>query len=173
MRSIFKITILLLLFSYAIPSSNAKLKNTVKENKKQYGRGHDVEEYSKERGSFTGKIKYKLPYLDGWDVEAIYTRGKAYSETARPIENKAKKTIITEKEANVIADILYPKKYRGRYRKQMKNARFISHFFENGVVSYEMKLDASGKNHIGINGVRTLLYQNGTTFNNIKVNAYH
>ena len=80
--------------------------------------------------------------------------------------------MISEREANAIADMLYPRKERGRYRKQIKNAHFLSHFFEHGVVSYEMQLDARRKHHIGVIGVRTVLYSDGNKFKSIKVNAY-
>ncbi len=150
----------------------SKLDNKVNDNQRQYGKELSSEQFSEKNKNFAGKKIYQLPQF-GWQVEAIYRDSKSFSETARPIGNKVKKEMISEGEANAIADMLYPKKERGKYKKQIKNAHFISHFFEHGIVSYEMKLDKRGKKHLGVIGVRTILYGNGTTFKSIKVNAYH
>ncbi len=149
----------------------ARLGNKVSENQHQYGNELISKQFSDRNRNFSGKKTYQLQ-LYGWQLEAIYRDGKSFSESARPKGNKVKKQMITEREANVIADMLYPQKERGKYRKQIKNAHFISHFFEDGVVSYEMQLDKRGKNHLGIIGVRTILYSDGMTFKSIKVNAY-
>ena len=159
----------LLLF---VSSAQARLENSVKENQRQYGSELISKDFSGNNKNFSGKKTYNLP-LYGWQIEAIYRDGKSFSETARPIGNKVKKEMITEREANPIADMLYPRKERGRYRKQINNAHFLSHFFEDGVVSYEMKLDKRKKHHIGVIGVRTILYSDGKSFKSIKVNAYH
>ena len=150
----------------------AKLGNKVYENTWQYGKELNSKQFSKSSRHFAGKKVYQLPKY-GWQIETIFVNGKAISEAARPKGSKVWKKIITEREANVIADMLYPKKYRGAYKKQIKNAHFISHFFNNGVVSYEMKLDNRNKSHIGIIGVRTILYSNGDKFKDIKTNAYN
>ncbi len=147
------------------------LGNKVSENQKQYGKELISKQFSDNEKNFSGKKIYQFP-LQGWQLEAIYRDGKSFSETARPRGNKVKKPMITEREANVIADIMYPRKERGKYRKQINNANFVSHFFEDGVVSYEMKLDGRRKNHIGVIGVRAILYSNGDKFKSIKVNAY-
>jgi len=152
--------------------SLAKIQNTTKDNEKQFGKEIISKQFTDDKWKFNGKKVYKCP-LFGWQIEALFKDGKSYSESARPKEKNAKKDLITEQEANVIADMLFEKKDRGDYRKQVKNAHFISHFFENGVISYEMKLDASGKNHIGVMGVRAILYSNGEKFKDIKINAYH
>ena len=153
-------------------SVQARLENSVRENQRQYGNELISKQFSDSNKNFSGKKTYQLS-LYGWQLEAIYRDGRSFSESARPRGNKVKKQMITEREANAIADMLYPRKERGRYRKQIKNAHFISHFFEDGVVSYEMQLDKRGKNHIGVIGVRTVLYSDGKTFKSIKVNAYH
>ena len=150
----------------------AKLTNSLHENKRQYGSEIITKSFSDEKRNFTGKKVYELP-LFGWQVEVLYTNGKSFSEAARPKGNKIKRQLITEKEANTIADFLFPKKERGSYKKQVTNANFISHFFDNGVVSYEMKLDGRRKQHIGIIGVRTVLYHEGQTFKDVMINAYH
>lgn len=149
----------------------AKLGNKPNENQREYGTELVSKQFSDNNRNFSGKKIYQFP-LYGWQLEAIYRDGKSFSESARPRGNKVKKQIITEREANVISDMLYPKKERGKYRKQIKNAHFISHFFENGVVSYEMLLDKRGKHHVGVVGVRAVLYSDGKTFKSIKVNAY-
>ena len=159
-----------ILIAISLPSQ-AALNNDLNQNKKQFGGELSSHQYSDDKKSFIGKKTYQLS-LFGWQVEAIYKDGKSFSETARPKGNKVKKNMITEQEANVIADMLYPKKNRGSYRKQIKNAHFLSHFFEYGVVSYEMQLDNRKKKHLGVIGVRTILYSNGDTFKKIKVNAY-
>lgn len=151
--------------------SFAKLGNTINDNRRQYGKELITKAYSEEDRHFSGRKVYPL-WLFGWEVEAIFRDGKTFSETARPKGSKVKKKLITEREANVIADMLFPKNDRGSYRKQIKNANFISHFFENGVVSFEMELDKRRKSHVGITGVRTILYSNGEAFKDIKVNAY-
>ena len=167
------ICVLLLCFLLLFQSNaQARLGNKVNENQRQYGSELVSKQFSDGDRKFSGKKTYKLP-LYGWQVEAIYKDGRSFSEAARPRGNKFKQEMISEKEANVIADMLYPRKERGRYRKQIKNAHFISHFFEYGVVSYEMKLDKKGKNHLGVIGVRTVLYSDGRSFKSIKVNAYH
>jgi len=153
-------------------NSIAKLDNKVTENKKQFGVELFTKQYSEEERNFSGKKTYEFP-LFGWQVEVIYKDGRSFSETSRPKGTKVKKYTISEREANVIADILYPKKERGAYRKQVKNANFISHFFEHGVVSYEMQLDKKRKYHVGVVGVRAVLYSDKLTFKDIKVNAYH
>lgn len=150
----------------------AKLGNKINDNQRQYGKELSSEQFSEKNKNFAGKKIYQLPQF-GWQVETIYRDSKSFSETARPIGHKVKKEMISEGEANAIADMLYPRKERGKYKKQIKNAHFISHFFEHGVVSYEMKLDKKGKKHLGVIGVRTILYGNGTTFKSIRVNAYH
>ena len=150
----------------------AELENKPNENERLYGKELSVKQFSDDKKKFTGKIVYEFPLL-GWQIEALYVDGKSFSEAARPKGNKVKKTIITEKEASAIADILFPRKHRGPYKKQMTNANFVSHFFDKGVVSFEMQLDARRRNHIGIIGIRTVLYNNGQTFKTIKVNAYH
>ena len=152
--------------------AQARLGNSVKENQRQYGSELVSKDFSENSRNFSGKKTYNLP-LYGWQIEAIYRDGKSFSESARPRGNKVRKEMISEREANVIADMLYPRKERGRYRKQINNAHFLSHFFEEGVVSYEMQLDHRKKNHIGVIGVRTVLYSDGKTFKSIKVNAYH
>ena len=153
-------------------SAQARLENKVSENQRQYGKELISKQFSDSNRNFSGKKTYPLS-LYGWQIEAIYKDGKSFSESARPRGNKVKKEMIPEREANVIADILYPRKERGRYKKQIKNAHFLSHFFEHGVVSYEMQLDKKGKNHLGVIGVRTVLYSDGKSFKSIKVNAYH
>ena len=150
----------------------AKLTNNIHENERQYGNEITTKQYSEDGKRFTGKIVYPFP-LYGWQVETIFIDGRSISESARPKGNKAIKKIISEKEANVIADMLYPKKERGPYRKQVKNANFISHFFEKGVISYEMQLDLRRKNYIGVTGVRAILYEREQTFKDIMINAYH
>src|SRR3989338_8874602 len=150
-------------------NTQARLENKITENQRQYGNELVSKQFSDNNRNFSGKKTYQFP-LYGWQLEAIYRDGKSFSESARPRGNKVKKQIITEREANIISDILYPKKERGKYRKQIKNAHFISHFFENGVVSYEMLLDKRGKNHLGIIGVRAVLYSDEKTFKSIKVN---
>ena len=152
-------------------SAQARLENKVSENQRQYGKELISKQFSDSNKDFSGKKTYQLS-LYGWQIEAIYKDGKSFSESARPRGNKVKKEMITEREANVIADILYPRKERGRYKKQIKNAHFLSHFFELGVESYEMRLDKKGKNHLGVIGVRTVLYSDGNKFKSIKVNAY-
>ena len=161
-----------LIFTFS-PCATAKLTNNVHENKRQYGSEVITKYFSEEEGrSFTGKKVYQLPFF-GWQVEVLYTNGMSFSEAARPKGNKVNKQLITEKEANAIADFLFPKKERGAYRKQVTNANFISHFFESGVVSYEMRLDDRRKRQLGVSGVRTVLYEKGQTFKNIMINAYH
>ncbi len=169
-----KLGTLLFLFIVSLFTSpvHASLNNDVNANKKQFGGEISSKEYSDGKRNFIGKKVYQSSFF-GWQVEAIYKDGKSFSETARPKGNRVKKNMITEQEANVIADILYPRKNRGSYRKQIKNANFVSHFFEYGVVSYEMELDKRRKKHLGVIGVRTILYSNGDTFRKIKVNAYH
>ena len=165
---IFLLTLILLLSSGAL----AKLGNRPGENERQYGDEIVSKQFSDDKRDFTGKKVYALPFF-GWQLEIIYTNGRSFSETARPKGNKVKKSILTEKEANTIADFLFPRKTRGPYKKQVVNANFVSHFFENGVVSYEMQLDKKRKNHTGVIGVRTLSYNDGATFKNVMINAYH
>lgn len=153
-------------------NASALISNSVKENEKEFGDHLSSIQYSEDSSRFSGKRVYNLPFF-GWNVEVLYVDGKSISEVARPRGGKVKKQILTEQEANVIADMLFKKKDRGPYRKQVKNANFISHFFEEGVVSYEMKLDDRRKDYVGIIGVRTILYSNGNGFNDIKINAYH
>lgn len=171
-KLLFLILCLLVSISLFPVNTQAKLGNKINDNQRQYGKELSSEQFSEKNKNFAGKKIYQLPQF-GWQVEAIYRDSKSFSETARPIGNKVKKEMISEGEANVIADMLYPRKERGKYKKQIKNAHFISHFFEHGVVSYEMRLDKKGKKHLGVIGVRTILYGNGTTFKSIKVNAYH
>ena len=104
------------------------------------------------KGDLLEKIKYRVPKND-WHIEAIFANGIAFSETARPTVVSRKKAISLV-EANVIADYLFPKKDRGRYRKQVKNAHFTSHFFENGVVSFETAINPKTKQAVGYSGVR-------------------
>ena len=171
MRSCFIFLILVTLFISGLKPAFPALENKVTENEKQYGKELSSSQFSESSKSFAGKKVYQFP-LYGWQVEAIYRDGKVISESTRPKGKKIIKSLLSEKEGNTIADIMYPKKERGPYKKQIKNAHFISHFFEHGVVSFEMKLDKNGKNHLGVIGVRTILYSNGDSFNNIKVNAY-
>ena len=152
-------------------NAQAKLENRVNENQRQYGHELISKQFSENNKNFSGKKTYNFPSY-GWQIEAIYRDGRSFSESARPRGDKVKKQIISEREANAIADMLYPRKERGRYRKQIKNAHFLSHFFEHGVVSYEMQLDAKRKHHIGVIGIRTVLYSDGNKFKSIKVNAY-
>ena len=166
----YSLIFLILLFVYCCPSYGA-LENKISDNEKQYGKELVSKQFSEGVKSFSGKKVYQFP-LYGWQVEAIYKDGKVISESTRPKGKKVIKEMLSEREGNVIADIMYPKKDRGPYRKQINNAHFISHFFESGVVSFEMKLDQRGKNHLGVIGVRTVLYSNGDRFKNIKVNAY-
>ena len=153
-------------------SSPAKLNHSVNENKRQFGTELVTKQFSDDNKNFSGKKVYQLS-LFGWQVESIYVDGRSISEAARPKGSKVKKQMVSEREANVIADMLYPKRERGSYRKQTNNANFISHFFEHGLVSYEMKLDKRRKNHIGVIGVRTVLYTDGLIFKDIMTNAYH
>ena len=165
--------ILLFVILYMPSSALAELGNSVKENQKQFGREVSSKQFSDDDDrNFSGKKVYHFP-LYGWQLETLYIDGDSVSETARPKGSIFKKEMLTERESNVIADMLYPKRDRGRYRKQVKNANFISHFFEDGVISYEMKLDKRRKHHIGIIGVRALLYTDGAKFNEIMINAYH
>lgn len=166
-----KSLLFLLTFLCMVPA-NAMLGNSINENTKQFGKELITKDFSGNNREFVGKKAYQFS-LYGWQVEVIYKDGKSFSETARPKGNKISKEMISEKEANVIADMLFPRKERGHYRKQINNANFISHFFENGVVSFEMKLDKKRKHHQGVIGVRTVLYSNGDKFKNIMVNAYH
>jgi hypothetical protein len=159
-----------LAFCLAFPSY-AALGNNISENQRQFGREVISKQFSDGWRDFSGKKVYELP-LFGWQVEVLYRDGKSYSETARPKGNKVKKNLLAEQEANVIADVLYPKEDRGGYRKQVKNANFVSHFFEHGLVSYEMQLDKKRRNYVGIAGVRTVLYSDGAMFREIMINAY-
>lgn len=163
--------ILLLLIVLSFLPANAKINNNLRDNEKQFGKEFYSKQFSEGWAKFAGRKIYQCP-LFGWQIEVLYKDGKSYSETARPKGKLVKKNMILEQEANVIADILFDKKDRGDYKKQIKNANFISHFFDNGVVSYEMKLDDRRNNHVGIIGIRTILYSNGDKFKDIKVNAY-
>lgn len=167
----FKKILLVLLFALIFLPAKAKINNSPKDNENQFGKEFYSKQFSEGWAKFAGRKIYQLP-LYGWQSEVLYKDGKSYSETARPKGKWVKKNIITEQEANVISDILFDKKDRGSYKKQIKNANFISHFFDNGVVSYEMKLDDRRNNHIGIIGVRAILYSNGDKFKDVKVNAY-
>lgn len=169
---LFFLSSFLLFFLIALLPSFAVLGNSVNENERQFGREIASKQFSDGWRNFSGKKVYEFP-LFGWQVEVLYKDGKSYSETARPKGNKVKKNLLAEKEANVIADTLYPKKNRGEYRKQVKNANFVSHFFEHGLVSYEMQLDKRRKSHVGITGVRTVVYSDGAAFREIMINAYH
>lgn len=167
------ITLLVFVLALINPfSAKAKIHNSVKENENQYGKEIVSKQFTDNFWKFAGKKVYNCP-LFGWQIEVLFKDGKSYSETARPKGKRVKKDLITEQEANVIADMLFAKANRGPYKKQIKNAHFISHFFDNGVISYEMQLDSRGKNHIGVKGVRAVLYSNGYKFKDIKVNAYH
>lgn len=172
MRSCVYILILSLVTFIFPLCAASKLGNTVSENQRLYGKELVTKQFSESDKNFSGKKTYDFP-LHGWQMEVIYRDGESYSEVVRPKGNKIKKTMIIEKEANVIADMLYPRKERGPYRKQVNNANFLSHFFEKGVVSYEMQLDKRRKKHIGVIGVRTILYSNGDIFKKIMINAYH
>ena len=171
MKSILAI---LLIIAILLPHETlASLGAKINENGWQYGKELITKQFSKDDGrKFAGKKVYPFP-RHGWQVEVLYRDGKSYSEVARPKGDKVAKKILSIAEANVIADMLYPKKERGSYRKQIDNAHFISHFFEHGVVSFEMQLDNRKKHHLGVIGVRTILYSNGDRFKDIKVNAYH
>lgn len=172
MRTYIVNTIVFIIALFLPCNALATLGNKVNENWWQYGKELVEQQFGEGGRKFSGKKTYNFPRL-GWQVEAIYREGKSFSEAARPRGNKVTKKMISINEANVIADILYPKDRRGPYRKQITNAHFISHFFDHGVVSYEMQLDSRGKNHIGVIGVRTVLYSNGDKFKDIRVNAYH
>ncbi len=172
MKIYLKLTFLLLFVAFYVSPANAMLGNNVNENKRQFGKELDTKDFTGKNGDFCGKKSYPFS-LYGWQVEAIYADGKSFSETVRPKGGKVTKEMISEKEANSIADMLYPKKERGRYRKQIDNANFVSHFFEYGVISFEMQMDKRRKRHIGVIGVRTVLYSNGDKFKDIMVNAYH
>ncbi|MBI2995800.1 MAG: hypothetical protein HYY52_03745 [Candidatus Melainabacteria bacterium] len=169
MKHIVFASLLLCLFASSV---SAKLGNKVHENQKQFSKELFTRQFSEEGKNFSGRKVYQAPFY-GWQIDTIYKDGRSFSETARPKGNKVSKKMITEREANIIADLLYPKKERGQYRKQIKNAHFISHFFEHGLVSYEMALDKRKKYHVGIVGVRTVLYSDGDIFKDIMVNAYH
>ena len=149
----------------------ARIKSDLNENKRLYGKELNVKPFPVDSKNFSGRITYQLPNSE-WQVEVLYRDKKSISESARPKAPNVKKRVITESEANVFADMLFPKKDRGPYRKQIKNANFVSHFFEYGLVSYEMQLDSRRIFHKGIMGIRAVLYSNGDTFNKIKVNAY-
>ena len=149
MNFIINVFVLFVLIVFAQVCANAKIDSKSSENQKQYGKELVTKQFSDDKKDFAGKKIYQCPYY-GWQVEILYRDGKSISETARPKGDKVKKEIITESEANLIADLLYPRKERGPYRKQIKNANFISHFFEHGVVSYEMRLDKRRKKQIGI-----------------------
>ena len=166
------IILIIILFFSVTTNAFAKIGNKIYENEKQYGKELERKQFSEKKKDFAGKIYYNFP-LHGWQIVALYKDGEVISEAVRPNGNKVKKDMITEKEANVIADITYPRKERGPYKKQIKNANFISHFFDNGVVSYEMQLDKRRKKHLGIIGVRAVLYSGDAMFKDIKVNAYH
>ena len=170
---VFSLIIFLIVFVLVNKSTSyASLDNKISENQKQYGKELESRQFSETDRHFSGEKIY-LFSLYGWQVQVLYKDGRSFSESARPKGNNVKKEMISEKEATVIADILYPRKKRGSYKKQITNAHFISHFFEHGVVSFEMKLDKRGKKHVGVIGVRTVLYSNGDIFKDIKVNAYH
>ena len=171
-KEIKQITSLFILLALFSNPSFAKIGNKVNENEKQYGKELERKQFSEKKKDFAGKIYYNFP-LHGWQIVALYKDGKVISETVRPRGNKVKKDMIAEREANVIADIIYPRKKRGLYKKQITNANFISHFFNNGVISHEMQMDKRRRKHLGVIGVRAVLYSNGAIFKNIKVNAYH
>ena len=113
----------------------AKLDNKINENERQYGKSINETQFSDKKSDFAGKIYYDFP-LHGWQIVALYRDGKVISETVRPRGFKVKKEILSEREANAIGDIVYPRKERGPYRKQINNANFISHFFDKGVISF-------------------------------------
>ena len=164
--------LLLMLFVTLTNPSFARIGNSIHENEKQYGKELERKQFSDKKKDFAGKIYYNFP-LHGWQIVALYKDGKVISETVRPKGNKVKKDMITEREANVVADIIYPRKKRGAYKKQIENANFISHFFNNGVISHEMQMDKRRRKHLGVVGVRAVLYSDSAIFKNIKVNAYH
>ena len=169
-KDFFKVIFIVLLFT---PNQAfASLRNNISENKRKYGKEIITKAFNDEEKKFSGKKIYQFQMF-GWQVESIFRDGRVFSETARPRGPKVKKLLIAEREANTIADILFPRDMRGAYKKQINNANFISHFFEHGVVSFEMELDKKRKKHVGVVGVRTVLYSNGDGFKSIKVNAYH
>ena len=163
--------LILALFLLVIPV-NAKIGKNLSENSKLYGGEISSVDYCEDKKNYTGKKTYQFPSF-GWQLESIYKNGKSFSDTVRPKGSKVSKKIITELEASSIAATVYPREERGMYRKQVKNAHFISHFYENGVVSIEMQLDEKRKQHIGVIGIRCIVYSDGASFNNIMAGAYH
>ena len=168
----FILYIFLIVIVFTFTPVFARLGSKVNQNQKQFGNETISKQFSENGEDFSGKKVYQFP-LFGWQVEAIYKDGRSISEACRPKGNKVKKKMISEQEANVIVDFLYPRKERGHYRKQVKNANFVSHFFENGLISYEMQLDGRRNKYIGVVGVRTVLYSDGAMFKDIMINAYH
>jgi len=156
---------------FQLPVS-AKIGNKPADNQKQYGKEISSKNYCEDKKNYAGKAIYQFP-LYGWQIETIYKDGKSFSETVRPKGSKVSKRLLTEYEAASIAAIAYPREERGPYRKQVKNAHFISHFYEFGVVSLEMQLDKSRKKQTGVTGVRCIKYSDNETFSKIMIGAYH
>jgi hypothetical protein len=159
----------ILLFQFPV---SAKIGNKLADNQKQYGKEMSSKNYCDDKKNYAGKAVHQFP-LYGWQVETIYKDGMSFSETVRPKGSKVTKKIITEYEAASIAAVAYPREERGPYRKQVKNAHFISHFYEFGVVSLEMLLEKSKKKHVGVIGVRCIKYSDNETFSKIMIGAYH
>lgn len=163
--------LILSIFLFQFPV-NAKIGNKLADNQKQYGKELSSKSFSDDKKNYAGRAIYQFP-LYGWQVETLYKDNLSFSETVRPKGSKVSKNLLTEYEAASIAALAYPRVERGPYRKQVKNAHFISHFYEFGVVSLEMKLDSSRKKHVGVIGVRCIKYSDDETFNKIMIGAYH
>ena len=106
------IILFILLALFPIPSF-AKIGNKIHENERQYGKELEKKQFSEQKKDFAGKIYYNFP-LQGWQIIALYRDGKVISETIRPRGHMVKKDMISEREANAIADIGWSRKKENR-----------------------------------------------------------
>jgi hypothetical protein len=146
-------------------SAQARLNASFLENKTQYGEPVMLEKLPTASG-FTGFATY---WLDrDWKLVAFFRNDKVRSEHLMPRDTKNPK--LTRDEVRQRAFKMFWQSHRGAYQKKITFPRAEGHFFDNGLITYEYKLD--GNRLIGYQGIKVLIYENNQPYYKINPKAY-
>lgn len=160
-----KIYLLILFIFINTYSVEARLNATFAENKVQYGEPVMLEKLPTAYG-FTGFATY---WLDkDWKLVAFFRNDKVHSEHLIPRETRDPK--LSRDEVRNRAFKMFLQAHRGPYQKKLDFSKAEGHFFDRGLITYEYKM--SGKNVIGYQGIKVLIYEDNQRYNKINPKAY-
>ncbi len=162
---IFTRTALILSLSLLFLNAEARIGNSVSQNRSEYGKESEVENFGDNEvdSSFTGYRKYSLK---DWDLTSFFNNGKVRSEHLTP----KKDATLSRSAVRDWSGKMFPQSLRGAYKRQLKRYRAEGHFFDKGLVAYEYNIVGTAVKDF--RGIKVLLYENNKNYWQINPKSY-